>query len=157
MIDKISNFHEFAQNSTYSHKSSVLKYICNFLDQLLHPYKFHGRDMSGILFFIFASCESLTSLEMILLPIIFIRALSILCAVCRHEMHINRLLFLNCLFINKKQLTLIRSIFSSFYHEYCGFTWYVLLLNASFIISICYVIPSLTLCQYVPMAYWHHL
>ena len=28
-----------------------------FLDQLLHPYKFHGSDMSGILFFIFASCE----------------------------------------------------------------------------------------------------
>ena len=35
-------------------------YICNFLDQLLHPYKFYGRDMSGILFFIFASCEPLT-------------------------------------------------------------------------------------------------
>ena len=32
----------------------------HFLDQLLHPYKFHGRDMSGILFFIFASCEPLT-------------------------------------------------------------------------------------------------
>ena len=28
----------------------------NFLDQLLHPYKYNGRDMSGILF-IFASCE----------------------------------------------------------------------------------------------------
>ena len=25
-----------------------------------YPYKFHGRDMSGILFFIFASCEPLT-------------------------------------------------------------------------------------------------
>ena len=25
----------------------------------VHPYKFHGRDMSGILFFIFASCEPL--------------------------------------------------------------------------------------------------
>ena len=46
-------------NSTYSHKSYFLKYICNFLDQLLPPFKFHGRDMSGILFFIFASCESL--------------------------------------------------------------------------------------------------
>ena len=34
-------------------------YICNFLDQLLHPYKFYDRDMSGILFFIFASCEPL--------------------------------------------------------------------------------------------------
>ena len=36
------------------------KYICNFLDQLLHPYKLYGRDMLGILFFIFASCEPLT-------------------------------------------------------------------------------------------------
>ena len=36
-----------------------LKYICNFLDQLLHPYNSYGRDMSGILFFIFASCEPL--------------------------------------------------------------------------------------------------
>ena len=33
---------------------------CNFLDQLIHPYKFNGRDMSGILFFIFASCEPLS-------------------------------------------------------------------------------------------------
>ena len=33
--------------------------MCNFLDQLLYPYKFYGRDMSGILFFIFASCEPL--------------------------------------------------------------------------------------------------
>ena len=29
------------------------------LDQLLHPYKFYRRDMSGILFFIFANCEPL--------------------------------------------------------------------------------------------------
>ena len=35
------------------------KYIWNFLDQLFLPYKFHGRDMSGITFFIFASCEPL--------------------------------------------------------------------------------------------------
>ena len=39
------------------------KYICNLLDQLLHPYKFHGRDMSRILFFIFASCEQLSMLK----------------------------------------------------------------------------------------------
>ena len=26
---------------------------------MLHPYKFYGRDMSGILFFIFASCHPL--------------------------------------------------------------------------------------------------
>ena len=37
----------------------IFKYICNFLDQLLHPDKFHGRDMSGILFFNFANCEPL--------------------------------------------------------------------------------------------------
>ena len=30
-----------------------------FFNQLLHPYKFHGRDMSGIFFVIFASCEPL--------------------------------------------------------------------------------------------------
>ena len=35
-------------------------YICIFLGQMLPPYKFHGRDMSGILFFNFASCELLT-------------------------------------------------------------------------------------------------
>ena len=40
-------------------------YICNFLHQLLHPYKFYGRDMSGILFLIFASCE------LLILPIIW--------------------------------------------------------------------------------------
>ena len=29
----------------------------NFLDQLLLPYKYCGRDMLGMYFFIFASCE----------------------------------------------------------------------------------------------------
>ena len=38
---------------------TFFKYICNFLDQLLHLYKFYGWDMSGKLFFIFASCEPL--------------------------------------------------------------------------------------------------
>ena len=33
--------------------------FATLLDQLLHPYNFHGRDMWGILFFIFASCEPL--------------------------------------------------------------------------------------------------
>ena len=56
---QISIFHDIAPNFTFSQKSSFFKYICNFLDQLLHPYKSYGRDMSGILFFIFASCESL--------------------------------------------------------------------------------------------------
>ena len=61
VIDKISNFNEIAPNFTFSQKSQFFKYICNFLDQLLHLYKFHGRDMWGILFFIFASCEPLTT------------------------------------------------------------------------------------------------
>ena len=39
----------------------IFHVCCNFLHQLLHPYKFYGRDMSGILFFIFASCEWLIS------------------------------------------------------------------------------------------------
>ena len=30
------------------------------MDQLLLPYKFYGRDMYGICFIIFASCEPLT-------------------------------------------------------------------------------------------------
>ena len=33
----------------------------NFLDQQLLPYKFHGSDMCGMYFFIFASCEPLTT------------------------------------------------------------------------------------------------
>ena len=65
VIDKISNFRDFAPNFTFSQKSYFLKYICNFLDQLLHPYKFYGRDMSGILFFIFASCEPLSFFRLI--------------------------------------------------------------------------------------------
>ena len=60
VIDKISNFQDIAPNFTFSQKWLFFKYICNFLDQLLHPYKFNGRDMSWILFFIFASCEPLT-------------------------------------------------------------------------------------------------
>ena len=60
VTDKISNFHDIAPNFTFSQKLQFFKYICDFLDQPLHPYKFYGRDMSGILFFIFASCEPLT-------------------------------------------------------------------------------------------------
>ena len=59
VIDKISIFNEIAPNSTYLHKSSFFKHICNSFAQLLYPCKFNGRDMSGILFFIFASCEPL--------------------------------------------------------------------------------------------------
>ena len=42
-------------------KNVIFQDIWNVLDQLLHPYKFYGRDMSGILFSIFASCEPLKS------------------------------------------------------------------------------------------------
>ena len=59
VIAKISNFHEIAPNFTYSQKLWFFKYNWNFLDQLLLPYKFHGRDMWGMYFFIFASCEPL--------------------------------------------------------------------------------------------------
>ena len=58
-VDRISNFNEIALNFTYSQKSYFLKYNWNFLDQQLLPYKFYGRDMSGMYFFVFASCEPL--------------------------------------------------------------------------------------------------
>ena len=58
-VDKISIFHEIAPNFTYSQKSSSLKHNWNFLDQLFLPYKFHGKDMWGMYFFIFARCEPL--------------------------------------------------------------------------------------------------
>ena len=54
ILPQISHFHKYR---------NFFKYICNFLEQLLHPYKFHGRDMSGILFFIFASCHPLTYID----------------------------------------------------------------------------------------------
>ena len=44
-------FHIFTKNRNF------LKNDCNFLDQLLLPYKFYGRDMKVIYFFIYASCE----------------------------------------------------------------------------------------------------
>ena len=55
ILPQIPHFHKY---------QIFFKYICKFLDQLLHPYKFYGRDMSGILFFIFASCEPLTVTEL---------------------------------------------------------------------------------------------
>ena len=55
----MSNFHDIAPNFTFLYKLYFFKYICHFLDQMLHPYEFYGRDMSGILLFIFASCELL--------------------------------------------------------------------------------------------------
>ena len=53
------DFHEIASNFTYSQQSQFFK-LWNFLDQLILPYKSYGREMWGILFFIFASCEPLT-------------------------------------------------------------------------------------------------
>ena len=50
ILPQISHFHKYRNFSSN---------ICNLSDQLLHPYKFHGRDMSGILFFIFASWNPL--------------------------------------------------------------------------------------------------
>ena len=41
---------------SHIHKNNIyFKYNWNFLDQLLLPYKFHGSDMWGMYFFIFAS------------------------------------------------------------------------------------------------------
>ena len=50
ILPQISHFHK---NRNFS------SIFATFLDQLLHPYKFYGRDMSGILFLISASCEPL--------------------------------------------------------------------------------------------------
>ena len=44
---------------SHIHKIVIFKYNWNFLDQLLVPYKFNGRDMLGMYFIIFASCEPL--------------------------------------------------------------------------------------------------
>ena len=60
ILPQISHFHKFL---------NFFKYICNFLDQLLHHYKFYVRDMSGILFFIFASCEPLKMTEKLNAPL----------------------------------------------------------------------------------------
>ena len=63
VIDKISNFQEIAPNFTYSQNRNFLKYKQNFLDQLLLPSTFCGRDRQGKYFFIFASCEPLSVLR----------------------------------------------------------------------------------------------
>ena len=65
VIEKISNLHNIAPNFTFSQKTHFFKYICNFLDQPYHLYKFYGRDMSGILFLIFASCEPLSYIKFV--------------------------------------------------------------------------------------------
>ena len=66
VMNKISNFQEFAPKFTYPYskkkkKKKIIFFKCNyiFLDQLLLPYKFCDSDMQGIYFFIFASCKPL--------------------------------------------------------------------------------------------------
>ena len=41
------------------YRGIALKYNLKLIDQLLLSYKFHGRDIEGIYFLIFASCEPL--------------------------------------------------------------------------------------------------
>ena len=61
--DNHSNyFNEIVPNFTYSQISYFLSIIGTFLDQPLLPYKFHGSDMPGMYFFIFANCEPLIML-----------------------------------------------------------------------------------------------
>ena len=54
---QISNFHDIVPNFTFSQKIVIFQVYLQLFRQLLHPYKFYGRDMSGIL----ASCEPLTA------------------------------------------------------------------------------------------------
>ena len=60
---QLSSYWQNIKFSRYCPKFHILTNIVIFqvylqlFRQLLHPYKFYGRDMSGILFFIFASCE----------------------------------------------------------------------------------------------------
>ena len=59
LLTKYQIFTTLPQISHFHKNRNFSSIICTFLDQLLHPYKFYGRDMSGTLFFIFASCEPL--------------------------------------------------------------------------------------------------
>ena len=45
VIEKYQFFTKLPQIPHIHINRNFFKYICNFLDQLLHPYKFHGRDM----------------------------------------------------------------------------------------------------------------
>ena len=55
ILPQISHFHKFRNFSSI--------FATFETDQLLHLYKFYGRDMSGILSFIFASCHPLIWLK----------------------------------------------------------------------------------------------
>ena len=56
---KISILMKLPQISYIHNNRNFQSYNWNFLDQPILSYKFHGRDMEGIYFFIFASCEPL--------------------------------------------------------------------------------------------------
>ena len=64
LLTKYQILLKFAQTFRYSQKWYSFKYNWKFLDQLFLPYKFYGRDMMGIYFFNFASCEPLKNLDL---------------------------------------------------------------------------------------------
>ena len=59
LMAKYRFFNKLPQISHIHKNHTFFKYNCDFLDQLLLPYTFHGSSMKGILFFNFASCETL--------------------------------------------------------------------------------------------------
>ena len=63
VIYKISSFNEITPNFTFLQKAFFF-YYWNLLNQPPLPYKFHGSNMWGIHFFIFASCEPLSDIYM---------------------------------------------------------------------------------------------
>ena len=48
----MSDFHDIVPNFTFSQKIVIFQVYLQLFNQLLHPYKSYGRDMSGILVFI---------------------------------------------------------------------------------------------------------
>ena len=56
IFTKLPKFHIFTS-------IVIFQVYLQLFKSTVHPYKFHGRDMSGILFFIFASCEPLSDIH----------------------------------------------------------------------------------------------
>ena len=94
VINKIQLFKKLPENFTYSQKL-YFKYNWKEINQLLLPYKFYGRDMLGISFFIFASCEPLIH-PMLLLGLLHI----LICASWKKKYDFNTNL-----------VTMLRSVF----------------------------------------------
>ena len=67
VIDKNINFSRYCPK--FHIFTKIVIFQVYFLDQMLLPYMytFYGIDMSGILFFIFASCEPLSAVERVTL------------------------------------------------------------------------------------------